>query len=143
MATTVFPFGWFVNYGGWLSNDAEAAAERLAGLGSANLPVAPFEPGGVEGLAVLLDQAPRGSWIVDLKHASDAEVAAMVGRFKTHPSVRGWYVADEPDGAGDLPGAPMGFRSPREVAEKRHKISVLDPDHPTFVSLNCLRSAPM
>ena len=141
---SVFPFGWFVNYGGWLGKDGEhaEASGRLEDLGSAIVPVAPFEPGGLDGLAVLLDKAPRGSWILDLKHADDAEASIVVSRFKEHPAVRGWYIADEPDGAGNLPGAPIGSRTPRDVAAKHVAVSALDPRHPTFVSLNCLHSAP-
>jgi len=48
----------------------------------------------------------------------------------------------EPDGAGDLPGAPLGFQSARSLEQKRALVRSLDPHHPAFVSLNCLRAAP-
>lgn len=40
-----FPFGWFVNYGGWLVNKPEFLNGPEMGI---SVPVSPFEPGGTE-----------------------------------------------------------------------------------------------
>ena len=96
-ASTNYPFGWFVNYGGWLASDLSRGSGLLTGLemGSVNAPVSPFGPGGLEGLEKVMADAPKKSWIFDLKHVhSDDELAKLVARFKKHPALRGWYIAD-------------------------------------------------
>lgn len=96
-ASNTYPFGWFVNYGGWLAENFGSGSALLSGLemGSVNAPVSPFEPGGLEGLEKVMAGAPKRSWIFDLKHVhEDEEVAKLVTRFKDHPALRGWYIAD-------------------------------------------------
>jgi hypothetical protein len=57
--------------------------------------------------------------------------------------LRGWYLADEPDGAGNIPGAPIGFRHPLEVLKLYNFVRFMDENHPVVLSLNCLQSAPL
>lgn len=63
--------------------------------------------------------------------------------FANVANVAAWYLADEPDGAGDLPGAPIGFRSPAAVLEALKALRRVDPTRPALVSLNCLHSPPL
>jgi hypothetical protein len=95
---SIYPFGWFINYGGWLVDSGSGSGPALlAGreMGSASVPVSPFEPGGLEGLEKLMQTSAKNSWIFDLKHAyGDDDVAQLVERFKHHPALRGWYIAD-------------------------------------------------
>ena len=42
----------------------------------------------------------------------------QIERFKSSPAVLSWYISDEPDGAGDHPGPPVGV-SPAKVCLNR------------------------
>ena len=51
------------------------------------------------------------------------------------------YLADEPDGAGDVQGPPVGV--PPEVVQAAYDlVKELDPERPVLLSLNCMHSAP-
>jgi hypothetical protein len=65
-----------------------------------------------------------------------------VNRFKEHPGVFSWYIADEPDGAGSSEGAPIGV-DPKVVQEAYNFIRRTDPFHPVSLVLNCKYSAPL
>lgn len=91
----------------------------------------------------MLDSLPN-SWILDLQHLRDFdEIDKIVDRFKGNTALRGWYIADEPDGAGDIPGAPIGFRNPLAIHKLSRLVRRIDETHPVILSLNCLHSAPL
>jgi hypothetical protein len=71
------------------------------------------------------------------------EVAESVafGCFTAQPALYGWYLVDEPDGAGDVEGPPIGV-SPETVQAAYELVKELDPQHPVLLSLNCMHSAP-
>eukprot|EP00959_Pyramimonas_sp_CCMP1952_P152747 3195956-Pyramimonas_sp.AAC.2 len=67
---------------------------------------------------------------------------SQVTRFSKHKSILGWYIADEPDGAGTTEGPPIGV-DPEVVAKAYRTVKSLDPlRRPVLVSLNCMHSAP-
>ena len=53
---------------------------------------------------------------------------------------RSRYISDEPDGAGDHAGAPVGV-SPAQVQAAYDAAKQADPYHPVSLSLNCMESA--
>jgi len=61
--------------------------------------------------------------------------------FTAQPALYGWYLADEPDGAGDVEGPPVGVQ-PETVQAAYDLVKELDPHHPVLLSLNCMHSAP-
>jgi hypothetical protein len=46
------------------------------------------------------------------------QTCQQIERFKSSPAVLSWYISDEPDGAGDHPGPPVGV-SPAKVCLNR------------------------
>jgi len=141
-----FPFGWFVNYGGWLASpdhqDSATLSDQL--LGTVLCPVSPYEPGGWDKVEEIMTNSPPNSWLIDLQHMRNLdEIRDVILRFKESGALRGWYLADEPDGAGNIPGAPIGFRHPLEVLKLYNFVRFIDENHPVVLSLNCLQSAPL
>jgi hypothetical protein len=65
----------------------------------------------------------------------------QVKRFRKHKAILGWYLADEPDGAGTTEGPPIGV-DPSVVLSAYRTVKSIDPIRPVLVSLNCMRSAP-
>ena len=65
--------------------------------------------------------------------ADTVEIASQIERFKSSP-VLSWYISDEPDGAGDHPGAPVGV-SPAQVQAAYDAAKQADPYHPVIASL--------
>jgi hypothetical protein len=57
---------------------------------------------------------------------SDRQIAPFIRRFRNHPAVGAWQLADEPN-AATCPGAPAQFRDRSDL------VASLDPRHPTYV----------
>eukprot|EP01051_Picozoa_sp_SAG22_P020612 SAG22_NODE_4235_length_1332_cov_2.052717_1_plen_379_part_10 len=138
-----YPFGFFANWGGWLAADIKRLDE-LAEVGQRHHPVSPFED------AELLDRFLARSaeleltWDFDMRHIT-ADVDAIVPRVKRWAgsgAVGSWYISDEPDGAGDEEGAPVGRLRPAQLRKAYQAVKKADPFHVVVISLNCLHSAP-
>ena len=65
----------------------------------------------------------------------------QVTRFSKHKAILGWYLADEPDGAGTTEGNPIGV-DPSVVRSAYLTVKSIDSHRPVLVSLNCMHSAP-
>ena len=80
-------------------------------------------------MSVAADESIK--WEHDMRHntADTAEIVSQIERFKSSPAVLSWYISDEPDGAGDHPGAPVGV-SPGQVQAAYDAAKQADPYHP-------------
>ena len=74
-------------------------------------------------------------WEHDMRHntADTADIVSQIQRFKSSPAVLSWYISDEPDGAGDHAGAPVGV-SPAQVRAAYDAAKKADPYHPVRLS---------
>ena len=61
--------------------------------------------------------------------ADTAEIVSQIERFKTSPAILSWYISDEPDGAGEHAGPPVGM-SPAKVRAAYDAAKRADPYHP-------------
>ena len=75
-------------------------------------------------------------WEHDMRHhtADTVEIVSLIERFKSSPAILSWYISDEPDGAGNHPGAPVGV-SPGQVQAAYDAAKQADPYHPVIASL--------
>jgi len=100
--------------------------DLLASIGVTVLhPISPFVPGN---LTEYMDRiAQLGMYFqYDLQHVwtNATEVTIEVNKYKDHPAMFGWYIADEPDGPGI---------SPASLIAANNLIKSLDPFHPTAI----------
>lgn len=123
-------------------NGSAVAAETT--VGNVVHPVSPFDPGGLEAVETFLSLAADEGvkWEHDMRHntADPANIVSQIERFKSSPAILSWYISDEPDGAGDHAGAPVGV-SPAQVQAAYDAAKQADPYHPVSLSLNCMESA--
>ena len=107
-------------------------------------PVSPFDPGGLDAVERFLGWATEAGvrWEHDMRHltADPTAIISQIERFKTSPAVLSWYISDEPDGAGEHAGPPVGL-SPATVRDAYEAAKQADPYHPVSLSLNCMESA--
>lgn len=64
----------------------------------------------------------------------------QVSQFQAFDAIHSWYLADEPDGAGNIEGPPVGVE-PAEVYAAYRIVKEMDPKRPVLISLNCMHSA--
>lgn len=70
----VFPFGFFVSWGGWLAGGLELLETAV---GNHMIPVSPFEPGGIDAVEAHLQKSDLLGlrWTFDLQHVYRNETA--------------------------------------------------------------------
>jgi hypothetical protein len=129
----VFPFGFYVDWGGYLmhlDNQHEYAAldynvvNPVPGGGDT-----PFEPDLFDayvGKSDLTDQHLMYNMRWTYKNAT--LVTSQINKLKPHKSILLWYTADEPGGQSDPFDAPL---------QAYDLIRKLDPYHPVSLVLNC------
>ena len=121
-----------------------SAVTAATTVGNVVHPVSPFDPGGLEAVETFLSVAADEGvkWEHDMRHntADTANLVSQIERFKSSPAILSWYISDEPDGAGDHAGAPVGV-SPAQVQAAYDAAKQADPYHPVSLSLNCMESA--
>lgn len=131
----VFPFGFYVDWGGYLikpENQDEYASREFSILSP--VPAGgdvPFEPDEFAAYVARLDKAsavPSMMYNMRWTYQKQALVTTQVEKLKKHDSLLLWYTADEPGGQGDPLDAPL---------KSYDTIRRLDPYHPVAVVLNC------
>ena len=132
--TQVFPYSFFVDWGGYLAGSA-ASVSAYAALGFNMIhptPGAGDTPFDETEFDAFVDQIEsEGVYLMyDMRwtYQNPELIASQVNRLKTRKSILLWYTADEPDGSAD----PLNATS---VAY--NQIKQLDPYHPTSLVLNC------
>jgi hypothetical protein len=162
----LLPYGFFVNWGGWLGRSLDTLNETI---GNMVHPVPPFDPGGLDAVERYLGRAVELGlrWEHDMRHLGlprlVSEEVQRLASLKPTPSplspssssspppppppppspssaILSWYVSDEPDGAGHTPGVALGT-SPALVGALVRAARAADPWHPVSISLNCRDSA--
>jgi len=144
------PFGYFVNWGGWLmdapTNEVEVNEKFDAIVGDTFHPVPPFEPSFREVTRLMNRTRDQGLfWEYDMRHHTldINEINRQVMDYRHSGGVSIWYLSDEPDGEGDIEGSPTGRITPEQLQEAYNQVRELDPYHPVSVSLNCMRSTAL
>jgi len=136
-----FPFGYFISWPLIAANMSQVNET----IGNILHPVSPYDDDLDVVEAALNASGNAGvQWMYDMRHSTAdlAAIAQQVNRFKEHPAVFSWYIADEPDGAGSSEGAPVGIDT-QVVQEAYNLIRRTDPFHPVSLVLNCKYSAPL
>eukprot|EP00300_Choanocystis_sp_HF-7_P031653 c4119_g1_i1.p1 GENE.c4119_g1_i1~~c4119_g1_i1.p1 ORF type:complete len:562 (+),score=131.29 c4119_g1_i1:44-1729(+) len=139
-----FAYGWFVSWPLIANNQPNTTHNKF--IGNMVHPVSPYEPGGLEAVEQVLNASASVNlqWMYDMRHNTQniTAITEQVTRFREYPGIFSWYIADEPDGAGDTEGFPIGV-PPSVVRKAFETIKNLDPFHPVSLVLNCRYSAPL
>ncbi|KAK3064838.1 hypothetical protein LTS18_003458 [Coniosporium uncinatum] len=126
----LFPYSFYVSWGGWLVNDTLARTRLFKGLGYNIIHVVP--PYDYDQFDMFLDECDRlGLWVMyDLRvsYRNNTALTEQINRYKDRKSLLLWYTADEPDGNSD----PLNAT---KIAYDTTK--ALDPYHPVSLVLNC------
>jgi hypothetical protein len=133
--SNIFPFGYYVNWGDWLSKNltADLARYKAAGYNLVHpVPAGGSEPFDPDLFAQFVDLCEQnGLYIMyDMRwtYQNESSITSQVNLLKDRKSLLLWYTADEPDGQQDPLTAPRS---------SYNLIKSLDPYHPVSLVLNC------
>lgn len=131
----VFPFGFYVDWGGYLikpENQDEYTSRKYSVVSP--VPAGgdvPFEPEEFAAYVSKLDETndqPSMMYNMRWTYQNAELVTKQVNEVKKHGSLLLWYTADEPGGQGDPLDAPL---------KSYDTIKKLNPYHPVALVLNC------
>ncbi|GJE89062.1 hypothetical protein PsYK624_051540 [Phanerochaete sordida] len=127
---TVFPIGFYTNFGGYLDSNLTLLNELAAQGFTVVHPVPTFD--NLTALDLVLDRMQElGLYLMyDMRwtYMNDTGVTEEVNRIKNRPNLLLWYTGDEPDGTSD----PLNATS-----HSYDLINSLDGYHPVSLVLNC------
>ncbi|KAF2456422.1 hypothetical protein BDY21DRAFT_287945 [Lineolata rhizophorae] len=130
----LFPFSYYVSWGGWLEQDlTQVDAFKAAGYNIIHVvPGGGYPPVNWTTFEQFFDLCDElGLWVMyDLRHTYQNRtlLSDQISRFASRKSLLLWYTADEPDGHCDPLEAPKTALG---------RIRELDPWHPVSLCLNC------
>ncbi|KAK3081311.1 hypothetical protein LTS18_008101 [Coniosporium uncinatum] len=126
----LFPYSFYVSWGGWLVNDTLARTRLFKDLGYNIIHVVP--PYDYDQFDMFLDECDRlGLWVmydIRVSYRNNTLLTEQINRYKDRKSLLLWSTADEPDGNSDpLNATKIAYDT----------IKALDPYHPVSLVLNC------
>ncbi|KAI8621840.1 hypothetical protein BC830DRAFT_1163439 [Chytriomyces sp. MP71] len=138
----VFPYGHYINWGRYLSQNIDAALRNISNEGHTIMnPSPPFDDLSVPGtdpndpFGLIHQVINKGGDLgimtqYNMRHTfkNKTSVHQQVTRFRSERGLGVWYTSDEPDGEGEI------FE---DVMAASAQIRALDPYHPVSLVLNC------